>query len=143
MTQEIIANKDIERKEFSLVDWNFDGYMDITALYNCGSGGCSYWIWNYSPEKKQYYFNTELSEVIGLEIDTSNKFIIFHNRGGYQEQTWDSLIYKNNKLTLVKGLHQERWNDKDGNTWMKRTYTRSIDSKTVITMDSLIIGTNK
>ena len=43
--QKIIANKEIERNEFQLIDWNFDGYKDISVLYNCGSGGCAYWIW--------------------------------------------------------------------------------------------------
>ena len=50
--QEIIANKSFEKKEFKLIDCNFDGYKDISVLYNCGSGGCAYWIWNYSAEKK-------------------------------------------------------------------------------------------
>jgi len=140
MTQEIIANKDIERKEFSLVDWNFDGYMDITSLYNCGSGGRTYWIWNYSPQKKQYYFNKELSEVIGLEIDTVNKFIIIHFRAGYNDESWDSLQYKNNKLSFVKGLYRERWNDQIGNAWEKKTYSKLVSNKILVTVDSVVIG---
>lgn len=35
-------------EKFGLIDWNFDGYKDITVLDNCGTGGCAYWIWNYS-----------------------------------------------------------------------------------------------
>ncbi len=89
--QEIIANKDIERKEFRLVDWNFDGYKDISVLYNCGSGGCAYWIWNYSPKTRKYYYNKKLSEVLGLEIDTVSKFVIFHYRAGYESELWDTL----------------------------------------------------
>ncbi len=139
MTQEIHANKDIERKEFNLVDWNFDGYMDITALYNCGSGGCSYWIWNYSPEKNQYYFNTELSEVIGLEIDAINKFLVIHYRAGYNDESWDSLNYNNNKLSFVKGLHRERWNDQIGNTWEKKTYSKLVSNKILVTVDSFLV----
>jgi hypothetical protein len=74
--QEIIVNKDIEKKEFRLVDWDFDGNKDISVLYNCGSGGCAYWIWNYSPKSGKYYFNKELSEVLGLEIDIADKRIL-------------------------------------------------------------------
>ena len=137
--QEIIANKDIGRKEFRLVDWNFDGYKDISVLYNCGSGGCAYWIWNYSPENGKYYFNKELSEVLGLEIDIAGKFIIFHYREGSVQEYWDTLQYKKNKLTFVKGLYQERWNDKLGNSWIKNTYSKNINNKRVVRVDSSIV----
>jgi hypothetical protein len=137
--QEITANKHIERKEFRLVDWNFDGYKDISVLDNCGSGGSSYWIWNYSPKTKKYYFNKELSEVLGLEIDAEEKAIIFHYREGYSKENWDSLQYKNNKLTFVKGLLQERWNDNLGNSWIKHSYSKKIKNKLIVMVDSSII----
>ena len=137
--QEISANKYIERKEFRLVDWNFDGYKDISILYNSGSGGSSYWIWNYSPKTRKYYFNKELSEVLGLEIDTEEKAIIFHYSEGYSREYWDTLQYKNNKLTFVKGLLQERWNDKLGNSWIKHSYSKKINNKIVVMVDSSII----
>jgi hypothetical protein len=137
--QEIIANKDIERKEFRLVDWNFDGYKDISVYGSCGSGGCAYWIWNYSPKSGKYYFNKELSEVLGLEIDIAGKFIIFHYRAGSQEELWDTLQYKKNKLTFVKGLYQERWDDTLGNSWIKHTYSKNINNKRVVRVDSSII----
>lgn len=137
--QEIIANKNIERKNFQLVDCNFDGYKDISVLYNCGSGGCAYWIWNYSPKNRKYYYNKELSEVLGLEIDTKSKLIVFHYREGFAKENWDSLQYKNNKLTFVRGLCQERWNDSSGNSWIKRTHTKIINNKPVQFVDSSII----
>ena len=84
--QEIIENKSFEKKEFKLIDCNFDGYKDISVLYNCGSGGCAYWIWNYSPESKKYYYNKELSEVLGLEIDTISKLVKFHYREGSSKE---------------------------------------------------------
>ncbi|MBG7610668.1 hypothetical protein IU405_00210, partial [Polaribacter sp. BAL334] len=89
--QKINANKDIENKKFQLIDWNFDGFKDITVLNNCGSGGCSYWIWNYAPKYDKYIYNKELSEVLGLEIDTLNKFIVFHYRAGFHEEVWDTM----------------------------------------------------
>ena len=137
--QEILANKDIESKEFRLVDWNFDGYKDISILYNCGSGGCAYWIWNYSPKTKKYYYNKKLSAVIGLEIDTVSKFVIFHYRGGYESEFWDTLRYENNKLIFVKGLYQERWNDTLGNSWTKRTYKSDIDNRPTVRIDSFMV----
>ncbi|MGV8944893.1 MAG: XAC2610-related protein [Lutibacter sp.] len=110
--QEIIANKEMwpegQVKNFQLIDWNFDGFKDITVLYNCGSGGCAYWIWNYSPKINKYIYNNKLSEVLGLEIDTISKYIVFHYRAGYSEERWDSLQYINNKLKLVKNKFIEQ-----------------------------------
>ena len=137
--QEITANKEISEKKYQLIDWDFDGYKDITVLDNCGSGGCSYWIWNYSPVNGKYYYNKELSEVLGLEIDTTSKFIIFHYRAGYSEESWDSLQYKNNKLTFIKGTYQERWNDSFGNSWIKHLHTKMIENESVTSIDSSII----
>jgi hypothetical protein len=136
--QIISANKSIQGKNFQLVDWNFDGYKDISVLYNCGSGGCAYWIWNYSKENGKYYYNNDLSENLGLEIDTISKFIIFHYRAGANEEHWDSSQYKNNKLSFVKGLYKQSWPDTLGNTWVKNTYTKMIDNKRITKVDSSI-----
>ena len=137
--QKIILNIQKHVEKLELIDWNFDGYKDISILYNSGSGGSSYWIWNYSPKTRKYYFNKELSEVLGLEIDTEEKAIIFHYSEGYSREYWDTLQYKNNKLTFVKGLLQERWNDKLGNSWIKHSYSKKINNKIVVMVDSSII----
>lgn len=136
--QKIIANKEIESNNFQLIDWNFDGYKDISVLHNYGSGGCSYWIWNYSSKENRYIYNKELSKVLGLEIDTSGKYIVFHYRAGYSEEYWDSLQYKDNKLSFVKGLYRERWNDSLGNSWVKNTYKKMINNVMVTKIDSFI-----
>ncbi len=136
--QRIIANKEIEYKEFQLIDWNFDCYKDISVLYNCGSGGCAYWIWNYSPKGNRYIYNKELSEVLGLEIDTTDQFIVFHYRAGFSEERWDSLKYKDNKLLFVKGLYRERWNDSLGNSCVKHTYSKMINKELITKIDSSI-----
>ena len=97
--QKIDVNKNIEEKDFKLIDCNFDGHKDIQVLLNCGSGGCSYALWNYSPKNGKYYYNKELSEYIGLKIDTVSKKIIFHYRGGVNNEIIDTLIYVDGKLT--------------------------------------------
>lgn len=97
--QKIEVNKDIEEKDFKLIDCNFDGHKDIQVLLNCGSGGCSYALWNYSPKNGKYYYNKELSEYIGLNIDTISKKIIFHYSGGEGNEVIDTLIYIDGKLT--------------------------------------------
>lgn len=138
LIQKITANKYFESNEFQLIDWNFDGAKDITVLDNCGSGGCAYWIWNYSPTTNNFIFNNELSEVLGLEIDTVDQFIVFHYRFGYSEERWDSLKYINNKLQFVKGRYRERWNDGLGNSWVKNTYSKMINNVLVTNVDSSI-----
>ena len=138
LVQKIIANKDIAQNKFELIDWNFDGYKDISVLYGCGSGGCNYWIWNYSPKLNKYIYNKELSEVIGLELDTFHQYIIFHYRAGFSEENWDTLKYKDNKLSFVKGLYRERWNDSQGNLWVKQTFSKLINNVMEIKTDSFI-----
>jgi len=137
--QEIIANKMAYDTKFGLIDWNFDGYKDISVLDNCGSGGCSYYIWNYSQESGKYYYNTKLSEWLGLEIDTTSKYIINHYRGGYETEWWDSLQYVNNKLKFVKGLYQHRYNDGEGNFWVKKTHNKIVNNQLITSVDSLIV----
>jgi hypothetical protein len=82
IVQSIYANKQIEFRKYSLIDWNFDGYKDITVLYNQGSGGTAYWIWNYNKQKNIFVYNTKLSEVLGLENDSINKKVLFNYREG-------------------------------------------------------------
>lgn len=102
--QKIITKKDIESKYFELIDWNFDGYKDISVLSNCGSGGCAYWIWNYLPNRGTYEYNKELSEVLGLEIDSIQKQIIFHHRFGDQDEYWKYYEYKDYKLVFIREI---------------------------------------
>jgi hypothetical protein len=111
LVQTIKTNKMCENNQFSLIDWNFDGYKDISVISNCGSGGCAYWIWNYSPKLKRFVYNSTLSDVLGLEIDSVSKFIVFHFRDGCRSEKWDTMKYVNNRLVFVKGLYIERGTD--------------------------------
>jgi hypothetical protein len=143
LVQTIKTNKECEHLDFSLIDWNFDGYKDITAIYNCGSGGCAYWIWNYSPKLNKFVYNTVLSERLGLEIDLVSKCIVFHFRDGVHLEYWDTMKYCNNKLVLVKGFTQKRWFDKDGNIWLKEIHKKVIHGVVRRTVDSMMIMENK
>jgi hypothetical protein len=136
LIQRIEANKEISGNYFQLIDWNFDGCKDICVRSGCGSGGCGYWIWNYSQKSNNFIYNKELSGILGLEMDCENQFIIFHYRNGYSEEFWDSLKYVNDKLQFVKGLHRERWNDRVGVSWEKNTYSRMINNVIVTKVDS-------
>jgi hypothetical protein len=138
--QDIKVNKELAEYNFKLIDWNFDGYNDITVLSSSGSGGNTYFIWNYSTKDNKYHYNQELSDKIGLEIDKKSKSIIFHYRAGFAEEYWDTLQYQHKKLTFLKGTFQQRWTDSFGRDWIKNTRTKICNNKEVITLDSTIIN---
>jgi hypothetical protein len=136
--QEIKANKSIYLKEFRLIDWNFDGYKDISVLNECGSGGRSYWIWLYNPTKFNYVYNQELSRIWGLEQDTLSRSIIHHFSNGANEEKWDTLKFVNEKLVFVKSLYQQRYSDPNGNQWKRQTRHFNKNNKWVEVVVSLI-----
>lgn len=142
LIQVITIKEYIDYNHFELIDWNFDGYKDITIPSGGGSGGDAYLIWNYSTNDKKFYYNKELSRIFGLEIDTVSKYIIEHYRAGYTEENWDTLKYRNNKLTFVKGLYVQKWTDctKDSTciSWIKNTHTKVIKNKLITKVDSSI-----
>jgi hypothetical protein len=135
--QKIDANKSIYLKEFRLVDWNFDGFKDISVLNESGSGGRSYWIWLFNPKKCNYVYNEELSQIWGLEQDTISSYIVHHFRNGAAEENWDTLKFVNGKLEYVKGLYQQRYSDLKGNQWKKQTRHFNKNNKWVEVVDSL------
>jgi len=104
--QEIIVNQYIQNNHYELIDWNFDGNNDITVLISSGSGGNTYLIWNYDAKTKQYYFNKDLSERIGLGIDTVFKLITIYYRAGANEELRDTFRYVNDKLVLGNKMNR-------------------------------------
>lgn len=137
--QKISVNKMVEENKFQLLDWNFDGYKDISVLSSSGSGGSTYFIWNYSPKSSKYVYNKTLSVHQGLEMDSISKYIIFNYRAGYPEEKWDTFNYVNNKLHFLKGVFQERYSD-GKNDWVKRSRTIILNNKPIETEDSFIVN---
>lgn len=138
IAQEISVNKIIERRQFRLIDWNFDGYKDITVLANSGSGGRSYFIWNYSPSIHRYMYNQDLSGVLGLSMNSEAKQIIFYAREGFAKEGWDSLRYEQNKLTFKSSLRIDRWNNLEGKIWTKRTHCYQVLQQEICVEDSVL-----
>ncbi len=136
--QQINVNKIVEQRLFSMVDWNFDGYKDITVLANSGSGGRSYFIWNYSPSIHRYMYNQDLSGVLGLSMNSEAKQIIFYAREGFAKEGWDSLRYEQNKLTFKGSLLIERWNNLAGKMWTKRTHCYQVRQQEICVEDSVL-----
>ena len=46
--------------------------------------------------------------------------------------------YEGNKLKFEKGLFRERWNDGNGNSWEKNTYSKMINNVMITKIDSFI-----
>ena len=136
--QQIKVNKIVEQRLFSMVDWNFDGYKDITVLANSGSGGQSYFIWNYSPSVLRYMYNQDLSGVLGLSMNSEAKQIIFYTREGFAKEGWDSLCYEQNRLTFKGSLLIERWNNIAGKMWTKRTHCYQVRQQEICVEDSVL-----
>lgn len=141
--QIIKVNKIPQTLLYYLIDWNFDGYKDITVFQMWGSGGRSYWIWNYSDKTKKYYYNAELSEITGLEIDSLSESIIVHYRGGWSIELWDTLKYLDKKLTLINGLTVERGVADSDNIFIKRTHRSLVNNRLVTKVDSPVIVNEK
>jgi hypothetical protein len=136
--QQISVNEIVEQRLFSMVDWNFDGYKDITVLANSGSGGRIYFIWNYSPSIHRYMYNQDLSGVLGLSMNSEAKQIIFYAREGFAKEGWDSLRYEQNKLTFKSSLRIDRWNNLEGKIWTKRTHCYQVQQQEICVEDSVL-----
>lgn len=139
LIQTIETNKVTHRKQYQFIDWNFDGFLDITVLSNCGSGGCTYWIWNYDPEMKKFVYNKLISGYIGLEIDHDLEQIIFHYREGWRHEFWSFKKYEGEKLKLVKHIDKFVYNY-DGVHWKVTTTEKLVKDKLVMTKDSVIVN---
>jgi len=139
LVQTINTNKICEEYEFTLNDWDIDGYKDISVLYSRGAtGNESYWIWSYSPSKRKFLYNKELSER-GVLVDSTSKYIIFHERMGAECEFWDSCQYINHKLRTIRYFEQNYWNDQNGKSWVKHIRQRRVHGVLKETVDSCVI----
>jgi hypothetical protein len=139
LIQKLAVNEHFIQKKTRLIDWNFDGYKDISVVSECGNAGCSYLIWNYIPKKQIYSMNNELSNKMGLELDSVAKKIVFHIRTGFAEENWDTFNYIDNKLEFEKGLYRTRFNNEKGDCWLHNYYSKKVKNKIISSEDSVII----
>ena len=148
--QTIVANKEIDlignnhHKTYQLIDWNFDGYKDITVFGEWTVSGSRYLIYNYSPKRKKFIYNVELSYKLGLNIDSISKYIVFDYRNSMdREEFWDTCRYVNNRLQFVKGAYQKIRNDTDRvSHWVINIHSRRIGNKYMRTKDSVKLGSD-
>jgi hypothetical protein len=93
---------------FSLDDWNFDGYRDISLWKYEGGTSLNaptfYWLWD--REKNEYDANKELEELSEnntLGIDEDNQYVTASHKlpGGFYDGYY---IWKGETLLLVKTI---------------------------------------
>ena len=127
----------VEGNYIQLIDWNFDGFRDISVVYSSGSGGISYMIYNFNPIKGTFLKDKKLSGK-GLLIDSVNHFIVDHWRTGADSENWDTCTYENGKLHFVKGLYLEHYLNEKG-YWEKQTRSRVVNNKRIQIVDSVLL----
>jgi hypothetical protein len=139
LVQTINTNKICENYEYSLHDWNIDGFKDISVLYERSvTGNESYWIWSYSPKQRKFVFNMDLSER-GLLVDSTSKYIIFHERMGIESEFWDSCQFINNELRTIRYFEKQHWNDQYGKSWVKYIRKKRMNGILIETVDSCLL----
>jgi hypothetical protein len=88
----------------TLVDANFDGYMDLQILSNCGAtGNCSYDFFLYDPVTHQFVHNEFLSlNLCSPDFDAKKKQITTHSNGSAADWQTDTFQYDDGEYTLVR-----------------------------------------
>ena len=140
--QAVVQNISVEQesyRSYDLTDWNFDGYKDISVCQGCGSAGCQYLIWNYSPSQNRFNFNEMLSGKLGLQLDSVNQYILFNTQSGYSHQYLKTFKYEGDSISFLKNIIVERHIDGLNQFWEKNTVTELINNKLVYDVDSFII----
>jgi hypothetical protein len=122
-----------------LIDWNFDGYKDISILYDAGAtGNTTYRVWLYNPKKKTFILDSNFLTG-NCFIDTNKGFIIKHYREGSQFEIWEYYKCKNNKLIFNHSKEVQFLNYGKKGTWDKITRKSIRENKEIITADSVEI----
>jgi len=134
--QKLEVNESDYYNQYKLIDCNFDGFKDIMVLINSGSGGSTYLVWNYDIQTGIYKYNSDLSNVFGLGIDSKNKNVVFRTRGGWQEEGAIYHKYDNGKLVAFKTVEIYRWEDRFGQIWERKKEERIIDEKIYTNIDT-------
>jgi hypothetical protein len=131
-----VENEFAENAE--LIDWNFDGFKDLSVKCSAGSGGQPYDIWMYSKKNKKFVFNKEISGRY-LLIDSINKRIVFYRRDGYEFVFWDTMKFEKDKLIFDRGTAITQWIDSNDNIWKKTHSVKFRNGKYTSKIDSSII----
>lgn len=88
------------------IDVNFDGYLDLPILNDCGAtGNCSYGFYLYDPTTSQFVKNSFLTNLGGFKpdsVDSAKKQITASWNSSAADWEADIYQYQNNKYILVQ-----------------------------------------
>lgn len=126
--QTITHNEEFVKIEW--LDWNFDGFKDLSILEDAGAtGNTSYSVWLFNPLNKKFEKNKDLNSKSSF-IDTVKHFVISHHREGADFEFWEYYKFEKSKLIFDHGK-EIRFVLMKGKKVFQTTKTRNIKNKIV------------
>lgn len=115
-------------KGLNFIDLNFDGYLDLDLFISSGANGnynSLYWLFN--PENNLFVFSKELSNLVTVSVDSSQKLIFSDIKAGAAyEYISETYRYINHKLTLI---YKESFLPASGKKYHEKKVYKRIDGK--------------
>lgn len=112
----------------NFIDLNFDGYLDLDLFISSGANGnynSLYWL--FKPDKNLFVFSKELSDLITVSVDSSEKLIYSDIKpGGAYEYISETYKYINHKLTLI---YKESFLPASGKKYHEEKIYKRIDGE--------------
>lgn len=140
LIQTINIDNVIWSKYCQFLDWNFDGFKDLSIRVNCSATGmCTYWVWNFNPSTNKFILNKDVSGILGWEIDRKNKQLINYYREGANHEFKRVYKYIIGKLKLIKSIDKQIYNY-DSVLWKVTTTKKFEGDKIIRSKDSTIIS---
>jgi len=98
---------------FSLLDYNFDGYKDLSIIRISAISNVWYDIFLFDPSSKKFVKEETLSEFAAPAIDSVNQLVRFHNGGGNAGGWYTAGIiqWQNQKPVIVREEEQTSFDD--------------------------------
>ena len=106
-----------------LVDFNFDGYLDVSLLaYRGATGNSGSNIWLFQPNENTFVYNDALSTAGQLHLDPERRELTSRSNGGHSGRIYSTSVYRwiGGKVTEVRHESQD-W-DKERNCYDFRVW---------------------
>lgn len=93
--------KSLPKQVIQIGDYNFDGYPDFMFLMQSGGAGPNYTnnFYLYNPQKGNFEYNDELSQLSQVEIDVKKRTISSNWRDGAAHHGGEKYTFINQQLT--------------------------------------------
>jgi len=111
---------------FEFLDLNFDDFLDLKFFSSPGSRNYYYDYWLFNPKTKKYIYNSKLSNIANLEVDTVKNQLYSYYYTGFNEYEYEVYKLNNNKpIILVKEIVYRDW-DENFDKISPEDYTKEI-----------------